>query len=185
MAVPECRTTDGRIILGMELPELAEIVETMAVQHSYPGFDVRSLRLGLPNAAVKSSARLFVAALKHESPLVRLVALRWFWDRPGDAKRYIKAIVPVLEDPDEWVRLEAVRTIGRTESSDSAIAESTAKRLSDPDVEVRKAAAKACGKLNCKADAVIVALRTASEDPDTEVRWKAQKALRQLGVYVA
>src|SRR5436853_4358293 len=133
----------------MELDQLVDIVETMAVQHAYPGYDIRSLRLGLPADAVKSPARLYVSALKHDNPLLRLAALRWFWERPGDAKRYIKVISPALEDPDEWVRLEAVKTIGRTESPDVSLAESVARLLQDKDAEGRKAAAKTCGKLNC------------------------------------
>src|SRR5687767_7161466 len=130
----------------MDLDQLVDIVETMALQHSYPGFDIRSLQLGLPDAVTKSPARLFVAALKHENPVVKLAALRWFWERPGDARKHARQIGEVLEDPDEWVRLEAVRALGRLESLEEKIAIEVAKRLADENAEVRKAAAKSCGK---------------------------------------
>lgn len=169
----------------MELNQLIEIVETMALQHSYPGYDVRSLSLGLPESVTRSSSRLFVSALTCPQVLVKLAALRWFYERPGDAKRYVKQISQVLHDPDEWVRLEAARSIGRVSNVDQAIANDVSELLNDADAEVRKAAAKTCGKLNCKSEIVIANLRKAAQDPDTEVRWKAQKALRQLGAYVA
>ena len=169
----------------MELAQFVEIVEDMALQHAYPGYDVRSLRLGLPAAIVKSPARLFVEALKQDSVLVKLAALRWFWERPGDAKRYLKAIAAVLDDKDEWVRMEAARTIGRVDNPDESVAVKVANLLHDENAEVRKAAAKTCGKIHIKSEQVVDALRSAANDPDTEVRWKAQKALRQLGVYVS
>ncbi len=168
---------------AMDLNELAKIVETMALQHAYPGFDVRSLHLGLPQNAVKSPARLFVQALKHPNPLVKLVALRWFWERPGDTKRHIVEIAQALDDPDEWVRLEAVRAMGRVEELDEAKAIQISSLLEDVNPEVRKAAAHSCGKLTHPPEKVILALRQAAEDPEIEVRWKAQKALRRLGGY--
>src|SRR5271170_1684083 len=99
------------IIHGMEIEEFVEIVETMAVQHAYPGFDVRSLQLGLPAAAVNAPVKLFAQALKQESVIARLAALRWFWERPGVAKRHVTAITACLDDQDEWARLEAVKTL--------------------------------------------------------------------------
>lgn len=167
----------------MEIEELVEIVETMAIEHSYPGYDIRCLPLGLPDAVTRSPSRLFSKALCQKVVLVKLAALRWFWERPGDAKRFIKEISAQMEDADEWVRLEAVRTLGRIDRVDPAIATKVSVLLSDPDAEVRKAAAKTCGKLNCTDVAIVEALRQAAQDADTEVRWKAQKALRQLGVY--
>jgi hypothetical protein len=169
----------------MELKEFIDKVEDMALQHAYPGFDVRSLNLGLPHSITKSPTRLFVEALKSDSVLTKLAALRWFWERPGDAKRYVKAIAAVIDDPDEWVRLEAARTIGRVENPEVPIVVKVAGLLADENAEVRKAAAKTCGKVHVKDAAVVEALQKATTDTDTEVRWKAQKALRQLGVYAS
>jgi HEAT repeat protein len=168
----------------MEINELTEIVETMAEQHSYPGYDVRSLSLGLPESVTRASCRLFATALTSDRVLVKLAALRWFYERPGDAKRYVRQIAQVMNDADEWVRLEAVRSLGRVSKIDSSMAIAVSELLKDPDAEVRKAAAKSCGKLNCSDEQVLANLRQAALDTDTEVRWKAQKALRQLGAYV-
>ena len=169
----------------MDLEKFAEIVDNMAIQHDYPGYEVRSLKMGLPDSVTKAPAKLFNAGLKHENTLVRLASLRWFWERPGVAKPHLRVIAELMEDSDEWVRMEAIRVIERIGSVEEKIAVSVAQHLTDPDVEVRKHAAKALGKLGSKAPAVIDALKKASEDGDHEVRWKAQKALRQLGAYVA
>lgn len=167
----------------MDVRELVEIVETMAVQHAYPGFDVRSLKLGLPAAAVNSPAKLFAQALKQESALVKLAALRWFWDRDGVTKRYLPAIAACLDDADPWVRLEAARTIGRWGGSDEKLAIRISKLLEDSDTGVREAAATAIWKLGSRNEEILVSLRKATEDECIEVKWKAQKALRKLGDY--
>lgn len=174
----------------MELQEIAEIVETMVLQQDYPGFEPRSLKLGLPEAAVKSSSKTFALALGHQSVYVKLAALRWFQDRPGIAKSYYKAIMGLLDHNDEWVRMEAVRTLEKINNAPDEVAVSVAALLRDSDVEVRKAAAKAVGKICSrgkgkeKLSVVLSSLQEAAFDQDAGVRWKAQKALRQLGEYV-
>lgn len=167
----------------MEIQELRAIVKDMAIQHAYPGFEVRSLRLGLPAKAVKSQSRLFRLALEDTDPLVKLAALRWFQERPSDARKHIEAIAGALGDEDEWVRLEAVRAIELTGALSLPIAEKIAGCLIDSSFEVQKAAAKACGKIQNKPESILNQLRQAASSPNTEVRWKAQKALRKLGVY--
>jgi len=164
----------------MEIDELVEIVETMVLQHDYPGFDVRSLRLGLPQRVNRAPVKLFVAALARSEVCVRLAALRWFWERPGVAGRHAAAIAGLLEDPDEWVRCEAARTLGRVAGLDETTALALAAALKDTDAAVRKAACRSLGKLPVASDEVIGALRQAAGDEDIEVRWKALKALRQL-----
>jgi hypothetical protein len=167
----------------MELTEFAEIVENMALQHDYPGFEIRSLKLGLPAEVTKAPAKMFAAALGHDRVVVKLAALRWFSDCPGVAQQHLHRIMPKLSDADEWVRLEAVSLLGRMHKlKDENIVE-IAKLLKDEDKAVRKEAAKALGKLGCKDPQVVTALKAASEDADTEVKWKAQKALRKLGEY--
>lgn len=167
----------------MEVEELADIVETLALQLSYPGFESRSLQIGLPDRAKKSPVKLFVQALKHESVLVKLAALRWFWERPSDAKRSARVIADCLADPDEWVRMEAVNSLGRIDGIDPRYAEQAVGLLADPAVMVRRAACRSLGKLACKSEVVLAGLKQATADKDAEVRWKAEKALRKLGVY--
>ncbi len=167
----------------MDLNKLADLVEQMSIEHSYPGYDVRSTHLGMPDSVTKSPARLFGLALEHESVMVKLVALRWFYDRPGDAKRYQKTLLELLASPDEWVRLETAKTISRIHKVDEQTAIAVSQLLSDPNMEVRKHAAKALGKLGHKNPEIIENLQKASSDSDREVRWKAEKALRLLGAY--
>lgn len=171
----------------MELADLAEIVDNMIVQHDYPGFEVRGLKLGLPEEAQKMHAKVFVQALGHESIYVKLAALRWLQERPGVAKSFVKAIAGLLDSPDEWVRMEATRTIERISNPSEEATVKIAELLRDPDVEVRKTAAKALGKIcskkSNKNEAIVKSLRDAASDDDSAVRWKVQKALRQIGEY--
>jgi hypothetical protein len=171
----------------MELPELAELVENMIVQHDYPGYEIRSLKLGLPDAALRSHARVFAAALGHESIFVKLVALRYFQEKPGLAKSYINAICGLLDHQDSWVRMEAARTIERIQSPPENAVAKLSPLLKDDDIEVRKSAAKAlgkvCARMKKKNDIAIQALHDAAQDADAGVRWKAQKALRLIGEY--
>ncbi len=169
----------------MDLESMAAIVDDMAIQHDYPGYDIRSLKMGLPESITKSPAKLFYAALRHDSTLMRLAALRWFWERPSSARQYTRTIAEAMNDTDEWVRREAIRVMERLHKVDDKFTIQLAERLTDSDVEVRKAAAKALGKLGCTAPQILDLLHKAAEDSDHEVRWKAQKALRQLGAYVA
>lgn len=171
----------------MELADLAEIVDNMIVQHDYPGSEVRALKLGLPEEALKSHAKVFVAALGHPSVYVKLAALRWFQDRPGVAKSFVKAIAGLLDNNDEFVRMEAARTIERIAAPPEEIAVQIAHLLQDSNAEVKKTAAKALGKIcskkKTKNEVIVKSLRDAASDEDVEVRWKAQKALRQIGEY--
>jgi HEAT repeat protein len=167
----------------MDLEKFADIVETMIIEHHYPGYDVRSLKLGLPQEVVRGHARTFAHALKHDSVYVKLAALRWFEERPSDGKRFVKEIVRVLNDSDEWVRREALSVLGRMDKVDEETALAISVCLEDGDLAVKKEAAKALGKLGQKTEPVLAALRKTAQDSNTELRWKAEKALRQLGAY--
>lgn len=173
----------------MNLDKLASVVDTMIIQHDYPGFEPRSLKLGLPEELEGMSAKTFASALGHESVYVKLTALRWFQDRPGVAKSYLAAILGLVDSPDEWVRMEAIRTAEKMWKLPDHVGAVVAKGLSDHSAEVRKASAKALGKILkrsvTKDAAVIDALKQATQDADVEVRFKAQKALRNIGEFVA
>lgn len=171
--------------MDKDLEKLAEVVQDMILQLTYPGFDERSLKLGLPDVLSKMPPKVFGQALKHESVVVRLAALRWFQERPGIAKANMRPIVDCLEDEDSWVRREAIHCVEKLESPEEKVIDEISNLLYDRDVEVRKGAAKALGKLGGKSETVIEALRKAAEDENHEVRWKAQKALRKLGAYNA
>jgi HEAT repeat protein len=174
-------------IENMDLDALANIIETMVLQQDYPGFEVRSLKLGLPEKVLKAPKKIFAQALDHNNIHVKLAALRWFQERPGAAKSYTKSIAGLLGDNDEWVRLEAIRTLESLSTATNELAMKVIPLLRDQNVEVRKSAAKALGKISSKArpenDTVIDSLKAAACDRDAGVRFKAQKALRRLGYY--
>lgn len=166
---------------------LAEFIENMVIQHDYPGFEPRSLKLGLPDEVNNASAKVFFEALGHPSVYVKLAALRWFQDRPGLGKGHERAIAGLLNNSDPWVKREALRALERIHPKDEPIILMMSECLHDSDPEVKKGAAKALGKVCSKRpkkiDAVIDGLKSVATDPDPEVRWKAEKALRILGAY--
>ncbi|HEY9713874.1 MAG TPA: HEAT repeat domain-containing protein [Chroococcales cyanobacterium] len=171
----------------MELTEFADVVDRMIIEHDYPGFEPRSLRLGLPQAALKSSQRMFGSALGHENIFVKLAALRWFQEKPGIAKTYTRDIVALLDHQDAWVRLEAMETLSRIAAPAPETAAKVARLLKDENPEVRKTAAKAIRKMvskqHGKNEEILASLQEAARDADPGVRGKALKALRQIGEF--
>ena len=171
----------------MNVEKLAEIVDEMIVQHDYPGFEPRALKLGLPDSITKAPAKVFSQAFGHESVFVRLAALRWFQDRPGMAKPAMKAVMGLYEDVDPFVRLEALRLTERYADPTEEMVVRASKLLEDEDVEVQRTAARACGKickkLKIKEPTVVERLQKAASAPDSMLRGKAEKALRVMGMY--
>lgn len=170
-----------------DVETLAEVVDEMIVQHDYPGFEPRSLKLGLPDTLVKAPARMYAEALGHESVYVKLAALRWFQERPGMMKPHINAVAGLVDNTDPWVRLEAIQALERYPFPSPVLANSIAGRLSDGELDVQRAAAKALGKigskLKLKDGEVIEGLKRAALEKDGQLRGKAEKALRKIGVY--
>lgn len=180
-----------------DLGSLADFVVNMIIQTDYPGFEPRSFRIGLTEEQMKSSSKLFAEALGHESVYVKLAALRWFQEKAGAIKPHLKAVMGLLDWPDEWVRMEVVITLERYHHPSAEIAQAIAVLLDDEFPLVRREAAKALGKIlhklneNSKGSsqnevlmAVVKKLKTSMvEDKDAQVRQKAEKALRKSGAY--
>lgn len=168
----------------MDLDHFALLVDDMIVQHDYPGFEPRGLNLGLPEDAQRMPAKTYANALGHQSVYVRLAALRWFQERPGLARSYSSAIVGLFDHADEFIRMEAIRTVERFHEVKLEIIQKIALLLKDEHIEVRKAAAKATGKLasrmKLKDPQILEALQEATKDTDPEVRMKVQKAVRLI-----
>ncbi len=171
----------------MSLEKLASVVDEMIVQHDYPGFEPRALKLGLPEAIIKSPAKVFAQALGHESVYVKLAALRWFQEKPGLAKNHINAVIGLLENSDPFVKAESIRLLERYADPTKEMALGIANLLVDEDPEVQRGAARACGKLckrlKIKDGEIIKKLQDAATAPDSLLRGKAEKALRVAGVY--
>ncbi len=186
-----------------DLDSLADFVSNMIIQHDYPGFEPRSFRIGLTEQLLKSNSRLFADALVHENVYVRLVALRWFQEKPGAIKPYINSILALLGNSDEWVRMEATITLERYQHPGPAIATAVSELLEDQYPFVRREAAKALGKMLAKfkensnskdsaknatrdqqLEPIVDSLKNAlRDDQDAQVRQKAEKALRKSGAY--
>ncbi len=171
------------------LNELVEIIDDMIVQHDYPGFEPRALKLGLPEWAIKVPAKTFAKALKHENVFVRLAALRWFQDQPGKIKPHINLIYSSLEDDDSFVRLEAVICLETLKLPDEEQIGKICALVNDKDLNVQKEVAKALGKLCKRAarkgsnpcfDMAVKALDELCLSKDPQLRLKAQKALRKM-----
>jgi hypothetical protein len=173
----------------MNLEQIAELIENMIVQHDYPGFEPRSLNLGLPKEVLRVPAKTFAHALNHKSVFVKLAALRWFQDRPGVTKMFFQNISALLDNQDEWVRLETVKAIAKISPPTNEMALKVSPLLSDQSVAVQKETIRALGKilprLKKQDEGITDKLRTLSSVQDATVRGKAQKVLRMLGEYVS
>ncbi len=185
----------------MKLKDLEEAVENMIVQHDYPGYEARSLKLALPNVFSNASAGIYVKALGSHSVYVQLAALRWFQNKPGLVKTHAKLIVALLDSPDTWVKTEATRTIEITKGTELDVIVKICQLLKDPDIMVRKEAAKTLGTFgkelsnkpaNSKSktpeksstkEIIINALKESCEDSELDVRRKVIKSLRKLGAF--
>ncbi|MBZ0186750.1 MAG: HEAT repeat domain-containing protein [Candidatus Obscuribacterales bacterium] len=171
----------------MTIEALVEFVDDMIVQNDYPGFEPRSLKIGLPESLLKGSTKLFAQALKHDNVYVKLAALRWFQEKPGFVRPYLHVIGNLLLHEDSFIRQESILCLERFNACDREMLSRVAALLKDDDVDVRKAAAKACGKiaskLKVKEGDVIEALKVAALESSPQVRFKAEKALRKIGLY--
>ena len=173
--------------------ELAQFVDDMIVQHNYPGFEARAFKIGLPEHLVQGPSRLYGDALGHESVYVRIAALRWFQDKTGAIKPYIKAISGLTAHEDPWVRFEAGQTLERYHHPTVEMAMTVSKLLKDEEAFVRRGAAKGLAKMlprlkearvkDEELKDVVDALKEALADKDPQVRQKAEKALRRGGTF--
>jgi hypothetical protein len=173
--------------------ELAQFVDDMIIQHNYPGFEARAFKIGLPEHIVQSPSRLFGDALGHESIYVRIVALRWFQEKAGAIKPYIKAICGLTAHEDPWIRFEAGQTLERFQHPTVDMATTISSLLKDKEPFVRRGAAKALAKVlprlkeskvpDAQLEVVVAALKEALVDQDGQVRQKAEKALRRGGTF--
>jgi len=173
--------------------ELAQFVDDMIIQHDYPGFEPRAFKIGLPEHLVQAPSRLFGDALGHESIYVRIASLRWFQEKTGAIKPYIRAIRGLTEHADPWVRYEAAQTLERYHHPTVEIATTISALLKDDEAFVRRGAARGLAKVLPRLkeqkvkdedlEGVVGALKEALADSDANVRQKAEKALRRGGTF--
>lgn len=171
----------------MTIKSLAQFVDDMIVQNDYPGFEPRAYKIGLSQDLLKGPAKLFGQALDHDSIYVRLVALRWFQERPQYLKPYIRPVLAMVDSEDHWLRMESIMALERLHQPSEEIAGKVAAHLFDAEIVVQQVAARALGKigkrLKLKEGVVIDSLTQVARDGDPLVKRKAEKALRKIGVY--
>lgn len=113
--------------------------------------------------------------LKSKSARARLSGLEKL-GQEGDAG-LVGSVIPLLGDPESFVRVAAADALGRIRSEE-AISALAANLPKDPEPEPRRAMAKAMQSIGSKK--AVPALVEALGDPSGEVGWQAAQALKSL-----
>ena len=121
----------------MDLEELADIVETMILHHDYPGFEPRSLNWGY-RKTLYDLGQSVCSGARAQKRLCEAVQSALVSIEAGVAKTYISALLGLLNDSDEWVRMETIAVLERFNAPLPETVITVATLLRDPDVEVRR-----------------------------------------------
>lgn len=108
----------------------------------------------------KEASRVALPALSDPSPIVRVTAAKAILSL--DPEESVAALLPLLNDKDEFVRREAAYSLGQTRSRNATSALSE-RLLNDKEAGVRGAAAVALGKIADEAGVVALASVLAPE----------------------
>ncbi len=166
------------------IENLTEFVTSTINETSYPGFESRSFKLGLPLEYNNAPTSLFLLALKSDNIYVQLAALRWFQEKPNQAFSHQEAIMNFLKSNDEWLRFESIKTIQKMHSPKISFAKAISPLIFDESVFVKQEAIKAISKIMVKLKSqdneILASLEKAALDKDHEVKRKALKAIRLI-----
>ncbi|MEI6845577.1 MAG: HEAT repeat domain-containing protein [Candidatus Firestonebacteria bacterium] len=119
----------------------------------------------------------FLDASKDPDKYVRIQAIKALLEIKG--KEETRALLALLNDPEETVRAEAAFGLGLLGPGNKEAVRPLLKALKDRDKEVRKYAALSLGKL--KAPEAREPLKGLAGDPEIEVRTGAALGLKRLG----
>ncbi len=121
-------------------------------------------------------------ALKDSNVRGRLTALDALEGLERYAEKAAPAVVPLLRDPDRFVRWEAARVLGRINPQPVPGAiEGLVALLNESDTDIQRAAATTLGIYGPAAASAAEALAEHSRRGDVEVRIAAMQTLEQLG----
>ena len=77
-----------------------------------------------------------------------IVALRQIQPNARPSKELLQALVLDLRDPDDAIRLQAVRALGKLGPTAGSAAPALEPLLADPEKDIRKATADALGRIS-------------------------------------
>jgi HEAT repeat protein len=121
---------------------------------------------------------LLARSLTNSDPAIRAFSAAAVGYLGDDGRPLTGTLLQLTKDPDKWVRVSAVRSLGNMPSK--LLLQPLIESLRDPEPLVRKAAAEAIGRLGPSGADAIEPLRTASTDNSQYVRQEVQRALRAV-----
>jgi len=156
---------------AQDLPPLAERLHSGNVEEK------REALLQIRNRRAEEPSRLAIPALKDKHPMVRATAASSILFLPKSEAA--AALLPLLNDKDEFVRREAAFALGET--GEQSVSEALLRSLTrDKSLEVRSAAAIALGKVgNPDAIGPLSLIFTSRPTEDNELLRRA--AARSIG----
>ena len=143
------RTTDA-ILAADDTRNVTVLVQQLASRDVGVRFRAVKALGALKGDATDALPALTVTLLDTDADVRRaaIAAVRLIQPDAKPSKELVQALAADLKDPDDGVRLLAVRSLGRLGSAAGAALPEVEKLLTDPDRDVRKAAAEAVLKMS-------------------------------------
>jgi HEAT repeat protein len=132
---------------------------------------------------IRAAVPRLAAGLSDRDLESRLAALDALEVMGPTAAPALPALIRVLGDPNQFIRWQAVRTLGRIGYTENpTVVPALARLLGDPDLDVRLASCVALAEYGPAARAAIPALIQAIRGPtDTELKVAAMSTLQRIG----
>ncbi|GEM_PF-1556379 len=143
-----------------------------------PGVRAAALRMACWSTDTKA-VPLVEACLRKEAPEVRTAALHMARGDGFCTPAILAAVIAVLDEGDDGLRLEAVSVLGGWEKKAGKAAPRLTDLLESDKAALRKAAAEALSRIGPKAAMAVPRLIACADDPNAEA---AQAAVRALGL---
>jgi len=143
------KQTTRQILTADDTKDVKALIEHITSRDV--GLRLRAVKTlgGMKGDAVVALPALTLALADGDSDVRRaaVAAIRLIQPQARPSKEIIQAIVADLQDPDDGIRLLAVRTLGKLGTAASAAIPALTPLLTDPDKDIRRAAGEAITKL--------------------------------------
>lgn len=127
---------------------------------------------------------IWIAQLQDDDPLIRRLAVYALsMIGPGCCSAALPALVPLLEDPEDFVRIWAAAALVRIEPADPRALQTLLAGLRDPQGFIRSLSAWHLGREGPEIpeiDRALPILHSLLEDPNASVRAEAELAIKEL-----